>query len=328
MRYSNVSAVPLSVGVFLATDNYDHNADPNTISATTLLKPTRQLILASRVPSEGQANDLASMIASRMGSALHDAIERAWTQNYQAAMEAMGYPKRVIQKVKVNPDRSSLSEDDIPVYLEQRATKKVGKWVVSGKFDFVAEGRVEDFKSTSVWTYMNQTNDDKYVWQGSIYRWLNPEIITRDQMAIQFIFTDWSAASARSDSRYPQSRLLQKVFDLKPIQETEQFIRRKLDELDRYWDAPEPSIPHCNDEELWRKEAVYKYYADPAKTSGRSTRNFDSLAEANMHMATKGKGVVIEKPGEVTACKYCPGFMACSQKDLLIERGDLILSSI
>jgi sigma54-dependent transcription regulator len=27
----------------------------------------------------------------------------------------------------------------------------------------------------------------------------------------------------------------------------------------------------------------------------------------------------------VTACKYCPGFSLCSQKDLLIERGELNL---
>ena len=57
---------------------------------------------------------------------------------------------------------------------------------------FVAEGKVQDFKSTSVYTYLNQTNKDKYILQGSIYRWLNEDTITRDTMDIHFIFTDWN----------------------------------------------------------------------------------------------------------------------------------------
>ena len=47
-KYLNNSNVPLSLAVFLATDNYDHESD--TISATTLIKPLRQIILAARVP--------------------------------------------------------------------------------------------------------------------------------------------------------------------------------------------------------------------------------------------------------------------------------------
>jgi len=45
LRYANVSDVPLALAVFLATDSYDYNPDPNTVSATTLLKPIRQIVL-------------------------------------------------------------------------------------------------------------------------------------------------------------------------------------------------------------------------------------------------------------------------------------------
>lgn len=311
------------MAVFLANDSYDYNDDQYTVSATTLLKPIRQLVLAARVPAEAQAVDLSSMIASRMGTAIHDAIENAWVNKYQTAMQALGYPQRVIEQVRVNPDPKTVEDGQIPIYLEQRSHKKVGKWTVSGKFDFVGDGRVEDFKTTSVYTYLNQTNDDKYVMQGSIYRWLNPDIITRDDMAIQFIFTDWSGAKARSDANYPQSRTLQKVFGLKSVREIDSFINRKLSQIEQSWNLPEEALPLCTDEELWRSVPVYKYYRDPSKVGGKSTKNFDDLQEANLHRATKGVGVVIEKPGEVTACKYCPAFTLCGQKDLLIERGDL-----
>lgn len=322
-KYLNVSSVPLSLAVFLATDNYDH--DSETISATSLIKPIRQLILGSRISHDDAMVDLTNLMPSRMGSAIHDAIERSWKDNYQTALAALGYPKRVIEKIRVNPDPKDLGPDDIPVYLEQRVKKQVGKYLISGKYDFIGEGRVEDFKTTSVYTAINNTNDDKYILQGSIYRWLNPEIITKDEMAIQFIFTDWSKAKAVADPKYPQQRFQQRILPLKSIQETDHYIRQKLSLLDKHWETPEAEIPLCSDEDLWRSEPIFKYYKNPEKRS-RSTKNFETRQEAYVRLSEDGgKGIVIEQPGQVTACKYCPAFALCSQKDALIAAGDLIL---
>jgi len=325
--YSNVSSVPLSMAVFLATDHYDHIDEENYISATSLIKPLRQLILSSRVPRETAPPDLGAMIASRMGQALHDGIERAWIHNYQTALKALGHPQKVIDLIKVNPDRGSLKEGDIPVYLEQRAFKTVGKYRIGGKFDFVGEGRLEDFKSTSVYTAIHNTKDEDYCLQGSIYRWLNPDIVTKDSMAIQFIFTDWSGAKARQDPSYPQKRTVERVIGLKSIAETDAYVRRKLTLIEQYWDAPEAKIPECSDSDLWRSEPVFKYYKNPDKRS-RSTKNFDTKQEANLRLAEDGhKGIVIERPGQVTACKYCSGFSVCTQKDRLIASGDLEINT-
>ena len=325
MKYANVSNVPLSLAVFLATDNYDYSDDDNTLSATALIKPLRQLVLSNRVNVEDAAADLIGMLQSRMGSAIHDAIERAWKENHVEALKILGYPPKIIERFRINPKPEEITPDIIPVYMEQRAKKKVGKYTISGKFDFVGDGRVEDFKSTSVFTAINNTNDEKYILQGSIYRWLNPQLITKDEMAIQFIFTDWSAARARSEANYPQQRTMQRILPLKSIQETDAFVRRKLTLLDQYWDAPEADIPHCTDEDLWRSAPVFKYYKNPTKMT-RSTKNFDTQQEAFMRKAEDGNvGVVIEQPGQVTACKYCPAFSACKQKDTLIATGDLIL---
>ena len=325
MKYANVSNVPLSLAVFLATDHYDYSDDPNTLSATALIKPLRQLVLSNRVDVEDAAADLIGMLQSRMGSAIHDAIERAWKDNHVEALKILGYPTKIIERFRINPKPEEITPDIIPVYMEQRASKKVGKYTISGKFDFIGDGRVEDFKSTSVFTAINNINDEKYILQGSIYRWLNPLLITKDEMAIQFIFTDWSAARARSEANYPQQRTMQRLLPLKSVQETDAFIRRKLALLDQYWDAPEADIPHCTDEDLWRSAPVFKYYKNPTKTN-RSTKNFDTQQEAFLRKAEDGNvGVVIEQPGQVTACKYCAAFSACSQKDTLIATGDLQL---
>lgn len=320
--FANTSAVSLSVGVFLASDNYDY--DSATISATTLLKPLRQIILGSRVKPEDSMADLIAMVPSRMGSAIHDAIERSWTENHEAALKALGYPAKVIAKVLINPKPEDLYKGCIPIYLERRAYKQVGKHTVSGKFDFVGDGRVEDFKSTSTYTAVNHTNDDKHAWQLSLYRWLNPDIITQDEGAIQFIFTDWSAMRARSEPGYPQQRIQQRIVPLHSVQETDRFVTRKLALIDQYWDAQEADIPQCSDEELWRSDPVFKYYKNPDKML-RSTKNFDNYHDAQVHRVAMGTGIVIEKPGTVMACRYCSAFTECSQKDALIASGDLTL---
>lgn len=322
-RFANVSEVPLALAVFLASDFYDHNNDPNTISATTLLKPLRQIILPSRIaPGEGLVN-LADMMQSRMGAAIHDGIEKAWLTNYAEAMQALGLPKRVIDKIAINPSKANLTEDMIPVYLEQRLSRKIGSWTVSGKFDFVGEGKVQDFKSTSVWTYKNQVNANKYIEQGSMYRWLDPELIYQDQMEIHYIFTDWKAAMSRSDPQYPAKRFHTQKFQLMSVQDTQSFISKKLALIDQFWDAPEEDIPLCDDTELWRSEPRFKYYKNGDVNAKRSTKNFDSRQEAVIHAA--GIGAIKEVPGQVTACKYCPAFAACTQKNDLINSGDLLM---
>lgn len=323
-RFANVSEVPLALAVFLASDYYDHNDDPDTISATTLLKPIRQIILPSRIPAGEGLTNLADMMQNRMGAAIHDGIEKSWVSNHKVAMKALGFPQRVIDRVVINP--IEVKPDDIPVYLEQRLKRKMGKWTITGKFDFVGEGRVQDFKSTSTFTYKKQVNALKYTQQGSIYRWLDPKLITDSEMDIHYIFTDWKGSMVRSDPNYPPRRFHRQTFPLLSLADTERFIGNKLRQIEAYWDAPEEEIPHCDGEDLWRSEPVFKYYGNPQKT-GRSTKNFDTNAEALNHFITAGsKGLIKEVPGQVMACKYCPAFIACTQKNTLIQSGDLLMN--
>jgi hypothetical protein len=320
-KYLNGSNVPLAMAAFLAYDGYDY--DDSTISATQLIKPIRQLILSSRVPPVDAAVDVSALVRSRIGSAIHDAIERVWTQHKEEALSALGLPEQVIKKVRVNPDPKTVKDDEIPVYLEQRAYKEVMGYTISGKFDLVAEGRVEDFKVTSVYAWTSGNKDEDYRLQGSLYRWLNPEIITRDEMAINFLFTDYQAARANSAPNYPPSATPQRIIPLMSIEETDWFVRKKLSQLTKYKDAPEEELPRCTDVELWRKPPVWKYYKNPEKTT-RATKNFDNKQDAYLRLAKDGgKGMVVEQGGEVTACKYCPAFPVCSQKDELIAEGSL-----
>lgn len=325
-RFTNVSDVPLALAVFLASDSYDYNDDPYTISATTLLKPIRQIVLPSRLPAGEGLMSLPAMMKNRIGAAIHDAIERAWKTNYKVAMLALGYPQRVIDRIRINPEPDEVTEDIIPVYLEQRLSRKFGKWTVTGKFDFIGEGRVQDFKSTTVWTYLNQVNATKYTQQGSIYRWLDPKKIVQDEMDIHYLFLDWKAAMVKTDPNYPPREFKKQTFPLLSEAETSAFIGNKIRLIEQYWEAPEEEIPECDADDLWRSDPVWKYYKNPAKTA-RSTKNFDNVHDARLRLIEDGSvGMVKEVPGQVTACKYCPAFAVCSQKDRLIAQGDLLMA--
>lgn len=325
--YTNVQDVPLALAVFLASDYYDHDERPNTISVTTLMKPLRQIILPSRIPPTHALPSLPDMMENRTGAAIHDGIERAWLTNHVRAMQALGYPQRVIDMVVLNPPDDADLTNKLPVYLERRSEKSIGKWTITGKFDIVVQGMVEDFKNTKVWTYQNQVNNNKYALQGSLYRWLNPKIITNPQMRIHFIFRDWQQSKSFIDKNYPSRNFKSQTFDMLSLSESETYVRNKLALIDQYWDADEKDIPHCNDEDLWRRDAKWKFYLS-GDTTTRASKVCDSAQEAILYQASKnGRGVIKEVPGEVVACKYCPGFMACSQKDLLIEAGDLNLYS-
>lgn len=322
MKITNNSNISLSLAVWLLHDEYDYVNEPNYISVTTLMKPLRHIILPRRIPRELVETDVSDFIARALGHSLHDSIEKSWVKGYKRSLALLGYPEAVIDRVRINPTPEELAAipNIIPIYLEQRAKKTVtvnGKtWTVGGKFDMVAEGIVHDNKSTSAYTWVYGGRDEEHQQQGSLYRWLNPDKITEDFIRINYIFTDWQKSQAKQNPNYPQKRVESKDIVLLSEAEVQRWVEWKLQLVMKYWDAPERDIPNCTDEELWMSDPKFKYYADPAKTSGRSTKNFDSLLEANAFKAEKGnKGIIITVPGEPKRCDYCDAFPLCTQKD-------------
>ncbi len=316
MKFTNEHNISLPIAIWLMYDDYDYIDKPNYISATTLMSPLKQYILAKRIPEDERVYDVYDFMASSLGSSIHAGIEKAWAEAGGSLMKKLGYPEHICDRIVVNPtdDYLKAHPDALPVWMEQRAFKEIDGWTVGGKKDMILDGRLFDNKSTSVWTYIFNSNEKQYTEQGSILRWLEPEKITDEFIYINFVFTDWQKAmTSRAD--YPQQRTLEKPYPLMPVDVTEEYIRNKLAQIVKYRDADEADMPPCSDEDLWRSAPQYKYYADPAKTDGRSTKNFDSLAEANQFRAEKGKGVVITKPGEVKRCHYCKAFAICKQRE-------------
>lgn len=318
MKITNNHGISLPVAVWLLHDDYDYIDEPNYISATSLLKSTRQIVLSKRVPAAAKSVDVSDFISARFGHAVHDSVETAWRLSGSTAMKRLGYPDNIADNLIINPIDPELATKmgQIPVHIEQRAFREINGYKIGGKFDMVIQGRLFDFKTTSVWTWMKGNKDEDYSLQGSIYRWLNPDLVTDPNIYIQFLFTDWQRRESLRSKDYPAIRSKEHVVPLKSLEETEHFIKNKLQELSRFWNSPDEELPQCTDKELWRGPTTYKYYANAANTSGRATKNFDSMADAQLFKSSKGgQGTIIGVAGEVRACDYCPAFSICKQKD-------------
>lgn len=235
-KVTNEHNIDLPIAVWLLQDGYYSGADVapegELLSVTTLLKPTRRLILERLVDSQTETLDVADLIASRMGHGLHDSIERSWSEgNWRKAMKRLHYSDEVIDRVKINPDPATVKKGDIPIYLEKRGFKKVDGIILTGQLDFSIAGAYRDVKSTSTFSYTSGSKDEDYILQGSMYRYIMPDLIWKPKMRIEFIFTDWAKYRARADSSYPQARVTHKEFPLMTHQETEDWIKAKLADI-------------------------------------------------------------------------------------------------
>ena len=307
MKITNNTGISLPLAVWLAMDNYDYSTDESLISVTSLMKPIRQIVLGRRYKESDKEVDVNDLIASSMGTALHDSVENAWKDKSKV--------------VKLLADMGYLNGSDIydKITFEKRTEKELDGYKVSGKFDLVFDGIVADVKSTSVWTHIYGSKDDDYIAQMSIYKWLNPELITNTHGYIEFIFTDWSATKAMQDKSYPQQRVLSKKLKLWSLDDTEKWVKAKIKEVATNELIEDDKLPECTDEELWSSPDVWKYYKGASRA--RATKNFDNEQEANERQAKEGVGSIVHVKGEVKRCKYCSYTNLCNQYTKLQLQG-------
>ena len=326
LKYTNKNDVSLALAVFLMYDDYEYDERPNSISATGLIRPLRQLVLSKQNPTVSKTADIADLVSTRMGSAIHKGCEDAWTDldNVSNALRVLGASEDAISRIKINPETTSTG--DTPVYVEQRVEKEIDDFIISGKYDLVLDGTLNDYKSTSVWSYIYDSNADSYIKQGSIYKWLSPDKITDSYMNINYIFTDWAAAKARMDTKsYPQQRVLTKKYPLWSREETQNWIQNKLAQYKLHSNTPQEGLPECTDEELWAEDTKYKHYKNSSSTRATNGGVHTSMDDALKFQAQKGGGIIKTIPGEVKACRYCPVVSVCTQASTMLADGRFTL---
>lgn len=304
--------LPLPVQVWLAADAYEGKNDNTHISATTLLKDSHKIVLENQIGNELDISDegLLNMFASKRGTAIHSALENVWTNDNlrNKALDALGL-KELKERIVINKHKENPNQ--IEIWLEQRAYKTIDNMTVNGQFDMVMDGQVVDYKNTSVFTYMHGSKVEDYKLQGSIYRWLNPNLITDDKIKIIYIMHDWTSRDAKINPNYPQMPIIAVDYDLYSLDYIENFIKNKIQEIKN------GGAPECV-ASLKLSDPVWQYFSK--HDSKKAAKNFTNQADANHYMLTKSKGFIKMKPQKATGCKYCKARSICKQyADLLLQ---------
>lgn len=325
MKITNKHNLSLPLAVLFCTSDYDHDDSPNTISATTLMKPLKSIVLAMQNKDLSGEMDLIDMVPSVFGSAVHAFAEKGWLdyQTVVRALTAIGIAPEVQNRIVINPDPKNLKEGAIPIYIEKRSARKINGWTVRGKFDACVNGKLSDHKTCSVWSTIFGSGNKDYTLQGSIYAWLNQDIVSSNEISIEKNYTDWSSSEARKKSTYPQLRAESIDFPLMSMEAIEAYIVSKLKQIDECLKLHQSEMPPCNEEELWTKETLYKYYKNPE--AKRATKNYLSSDEANARLNAEGCGIVKVFPGEVKRCAYCSVQPICDQSKGYLADGRLTL---
>ena len=321
-RITNNLGIDEIIATFLASETYTGRKPGKCISATSLLRSTQQQVLGYKAVQDEnviEVVDISTLLKSSIGTALHKGIQESWENEpvRTNALKNLGVSEKNIERIKVNPENPD--PNDINMYFEKRVEKEFRGWTITGQFDLVVNGTVHDFKSTSTYTYINKTKEKDYALQGSIYRWLNPDLIKDDVVVIHYIFTDWNKNYALNNPDYPKCPFVTVRYPLLSIQEIETYMTEKLMSLDYYLDHPERDLPQCDNKTLMIDD-VWQYFGTPTAT--RSSKNFTSQAEAYKYLTMKGgKGIIKKKEQTPKGCEYCSCRGICKQYKSFEDRG-------
>jgi hypothetical protein len=308
MPYTNNRNLPLPVAVWLANDTYDK--DPSYLSGSQFAQSDRQIVLGYRINE--RTVDLSSLVAARLGHAINDSIDNAWkSPGLMRRIVAAGF--NPLFEYDINP--TVLTEGKIPVYIQQRYNEEICDRTISGAPDVIINGRLTDYKSTSVFSWQKKEVGD-YMWQLTTYRYLARDLISDDTATIQFILKDWSELRASKDPDYPQTPCPTMLVRVGTPEECKARIIARVERLKLLMSLDQSELPTCTDEELWLDPPKFAYYKDAfSDGKGRATRVFDSYAEASTFMGTKaGVGKIITRKGEPKACNYCRAASICEQR--------------
>lgn len=266
----------------LATKEY-YSKGKADFSVTEIISPPRIQRLRKKHFDEIE-QDVADMLWSLLGSALHVVAERGQTENH---------------------------------ITEERLNTEIDGVTLSGAIDLQKNTDlgtvITDYKFTSAWAI----RQDKFEWeaQQNIYAWLVTRVKKETVSSIQIcaMIRDWSRREAASKPDYPPAPIQVLELNLWPLERTEAYIKERLQmhRLAKVADDWGDALPECTDDERWMRTTQYA-----VKREGRKTaiRVLDSEEEAK-ELAEKEKGFVEIRKGEAIRCanNFCGVNQWCSQ---------------
>ena len=254
------------------------------LSVTQLINSPKIVALTKKFDEEIE-QDVADMVWSLFGSAVHNILEHGKDENH---------------------------------VVEQRIHAELDGWNISGAVDLQllqkAGIAIKDYKTTSVWAVMNEKIEWEY--QLNIYAWLVEHVkkIPVTDLGIVAILRDWKAREVETKEGYPEAPIKEVPITLWTMAERETFIKARISAHSACEFALETDgdLPDCTPEEMWEKPAVWAVM----KIGGKRAHSLYETAELAIAAYTElgDKYEVIERKGERTRCaSYCPVSTWCNQ---------------
>lgn len=270
---TNRLKLPRSIVAAVTNDPYTRG--DSDISVTQLISPPYQRRLRESSEVE-QVEDVSDRVWSLLGQCVHLLLERA-------------YPAHI---------------GDTNAFLELRLFHEILGWKVSGQFDVLEDGCLQDFKVTSVWSVMGDT---KIEWeqQLNLLRYLcHVNKLGVDSLRIVAILRDWSKSKASMNPGYPRAQV--EVIDI-PMWSLEKAEEYLIERVKAHQDS---TPPVCSDKERWKKNDIFAVMKEGRKSAVRlyDTSEHENAEQlANVHAETAGDGhFVVKRAGEFTRCQnYC-----------------------
>lgn len=280
MKFTNNYCLPEEFFDWLTKDDYDY--EYGVITSTALLSPPRAWALR-KMHWDKLEIDLTNIIQSRFGTIIHESLA---------------------ESIKIDESRGD--------FKEKRFYTVVNGQKISGKPDLFINHTIKDYKTTSVYKYINKDYSD-YTKQLSINRYIliKNGYEVNDVGSIYFIFNDWNKKNI-SDSNYPHAKIIQVKLNLLSVQQTEKFIVQRL----TLFENALKQLPLCTKEELWETDSSFAVM----KTidSARALRVFTTRKDAENFNIDKNN-IIVERKGIVKRCEYCSVHSFCQQCQKLIE---------
>ena len=282
MKVTNKHNVPATL-LSLATREY-YSKGKADYSVTEIISPPRVQRLRAKHYHEME-QDVADMLWSLLGSALHVVAERSEVEGH------------------INEER---------LFIELGGVK------LSGAIDLQHidgdDVDITDYKFTSAWAL----RADKMDWQQqqNIYAYMVNKVKGKRVRSLKIcaLIRDWNRREAAMKPDYPQAPIQMVDIPLWDLEQTEKFILERINmhqesKVQADWME---ELPLCTDEDRWIRETKYAVMKNPQ--SKRAIKLFEVKEEADA-MAESIKGIVETRKAEAIRCtgNFCGVASWCSQ---------------
>jgi RecB family exonuclease len=282
MKLTNKHNIPQTFVNVL--DRPTYNRGKANLSVTQLINSPKIVALTKKF-DEYLEQDVADMVWSIFGSAVHGILEHGKDENH---------------------------------LVEERLHTELDGWKISGAIDLqiVNEDGIDirDYKTVSAWSVMNEKVEWEH--QLNIYSWLVETVKKTPvkSLGIVAIIRDWSRREAGRNPDYPQAPVKEIPIGRWHLADQESFVRSRIAahsacEFEMETDG---SLPACTPEEMWEKPTTWAL----KKVGGARARSVHAThQDALVALAKAGKDYEIEvRPGSRTRCEsFCPVNTYCQQ---------------